>query len=79
MKNPAKVLWFVLVVFFASTVCVTAAVAEDVEDVEEVESDEQAGDEEIMVYEMETITVTGSRIKSEDDLYAGSGHCHVSG
>ncbi len=45
--------------------CVTQAPAEDVENAEEVEETEE---EEDIVYEMEAITVTGSRIKNDENL-----------
>ena len=45
--------------------CVTQAPAEDGENTEEVEETEE---EEDIVYEMEAITVTGSRIKNDENL-----------
>ncbi len=51
-------------VFFMGAVCVAPASAEEVENAEEAEQTE----EEIIVYEMEAITVTGSRIKSDEHL-----------
>ena len=48
--------------FLIGAACVTRASAEDVEDVEETEEEEE------FVYEMEAITVTGSRIKSDEHL-----------
>ena len=68
MRSRYEVLWFALAVFFASEVCVVPASGEDAGDVEDVEEVEEADDDEIVVYELEAITVTGSRIKSQDDL-----------
>ena len=48
--------------FLIGAACVTRASAEDVEDVEETEEEEE------FVYELEAITVTGSRIKSDELL-----------
>ncbi len=48
--------------FLIGAACVTRASAEDVEDVEETEEEEE------IVYELEAITVTGSRIKSDELL-----------
>ena len=48
--------------FLIGAACVTRASAEDVEDVEETEEEEE------IVYELEAITVTGSRIQSEELL-----------
>ena len=68
MRCRYEVLWFALIVTFASAVCVTPASGEDAGDVEDVEEVEKAEDEDTIVYELDAITVTGSRIKSQDDL-----------
>jgi len=60
--------WLVLVVFFGGSMCVTPASGEDSKEVEDVEKVEETDHEEEFVYELEAITVTGSRIKSEEDL-----------
>ncbi|MDE2889652.1 MAG: TonB-dependent receptor [Gemmatimonadota bacterium] len=66
MQIHLKVLRYALIFTLLGGACAFQASAEEGDDVEEVDEAEKAVDEELIVYELDAITVTGSRIKSED-------------
>ena len=65
MRIKLKVLRFVLAILFSGGAYGLPASAEDIDDARDVEASEETEKEDAFVYELEAITVTGSRIKSE--------------
>ena len=68
MQIHLKVLRYILVLSLMGCACAFQAYAEESDDVEEGTEAEETAEEELIVYELDAITVTGSRIKSEDLL-----------
>lgn len=68
MQIHLKLLRFVLVLSLVGSAFAFQASAEETDDVEEGTEAEETAEGELIVYELDAITVTGSRIKGEDVL-----------